>query len=189
MKRVFGLLLLALLFSCLSCQSGIEKGRDPARNGYFLAEKMIEQGRYYDGLLLHRVNANFFSEYYYGKRSRQRIRELNDKLKESVRGRPKVEILKKSLTPQGARNKVRLTIVNNTSKWVAHLRVSVRILDSRGKALPHPVTGKKEFQRIYGEDIGPWGLVRMTFSVSGYGAADKVQAEVEDYTLKEASSD
>lgn len=188
MIRVFGLLSAALFlfcFACLSCQSSIERGRDPARKGYFLAEKMIERGRYYDGLLLHRVNANFFSSYYYGKRSQQRIRELNDKLKQSVKNRPKVEVLRKKIKKHGTDHKISITIVNNTANWVINLRISMQFLDSEGEPLAHSLTKKKKLQRIYNQDIGPWGMVNVTFNVSDYRGVQKVQAKVVDYTLKE----
>ncbi len=168
---------------CLGQCTSTEYARDPAKKGFFLAENMIRQKRYYGGLLMHRINASFFQEYPYGKKSFARLQELNAILKKSIEGRPPVEIIQEKSKIKN--QQVYLTIVNNTKKQVQNARIEIEFLTQNNRTIPNPTTGNKSMQRQLSRPIGPWGVYVDRFALTGYPGVYSFRAKIVSHTLKD----
>lgn len=164
----FEFLALFFLFLQLSACSSTETTRDPSRRGFLLAEQMIDEGRFHDGLLMHRVNAKFFSTYPYAKKSAQRIENLNELLKKSVKGRPEIEVIKKKIEETEAGIKVLLTIVNNTEEKISSFELRIQALNAYKRPMLNRITRQYAVTEQSSKSLGAWDINIFVYEIPGF---------------------
>ncbi len=176
--RIFSLVLLVMVSLISACVTA-ETERDPSKKGYLLAEKLIQEGRYHDGLLMHRVNARFFPEFAYAQNSARRIQELNDLLKKSVQGRPELEMIKQQMDVSSSGAKVLVTIVNNSEKKIRSFDLSIQVFDAKGALLRNRVTGRYSLEEQNSKELGAWDIAVFSYDLSGFtGVSNSATAKV-----------
>jgi hypothetical protein len=189
LSKVKILNLILILFSIYhaGCRITTESERDPSKKGYLLAEQMIQKGRYHDGILLHKINADFFFSYSYAKKSKERIEELNALLKISTKGRAPLEITKKEITKKENKLFLIFSIANNTEKKIAKTIFEIMIFNNAGRLLRKNLRNYYSLLETYTKPIGGWDIRDVLISLAGFAGAERAEIKIREAFFEDSS--